>query len=145
MDIAAVIPMLHSLAGAKRLTAVFLERHCFGKNKSVRGWVATAGSKVIGFTMTSDWANFNLGHIDCTLDFLFVAPNWHGQNIGRRLAACAAQDALQRGCVWFRTSANPANKEAQRLYRNLGFTQRAYRPILYLAEGKALRELAKQK
>lgn len=65
--------------------------------------------------------------------------------IGRALAARADSDCQKRGCKWFRASANPKNKRAQRLYRDLGFIRRSYRPVFYMMKGNVPRKFAKQK
>ena len=104
----------------------------------MRAGVASKAERIIGFVITSHWANLNHGYIDSTLDFLFIEKKFQGLGLGTKLAKRAAKEAVKRGCKWFRTSTSLHQKEAHRLYNRLGFVRRSYKPNIYLMEGPAL-------
>jgi GNAT superfamily N-acetyltransferase len=144
-DAAVVVRMIHEINDHKKQTKKFIEQACFGAAKFYRGWVAVDKDAVIAVVLTSEKPSLNVPTIDYNVDFLFVNKNWRSRKIGEALMVHVAQDAAKRGCGWFRTQTNPGFKRAQHFYRNIGLTQRTYRPILFFTEGSGLQTLTKKK
>lgn len=77
-----------------------------------RGWVAESDGKVVAFCYAADR--------DSSIWALFVAPEYEGQGLGKRLLACAVDWLFELGneCVHLSTG---ANTRAARFYRAQGW------------------------
>jgi putative acetyltransferase len=70
-----------------------------------------------------------LGPDVCELKRLFVRPAYRGRGLARHLSVAALDEARSRGYRRIRLDTLPGMVEAQRLYRDLGFSEIApYRP-----------------
>jgi putative acetyltransferase len=78
---------------------------------------------VDGATILGGIALRALQGADCEMKRLYVRPEGRGQGVGRMLAAAVIGEARQAGYHRILLDTLPAMKEAQALYRSLGFKE----------------------
>jgi ribosomal protein S18 acetylase RimI-like enzyme len=78
---------------------------------------------VDGATILGGIALRALHGADCEMKRLYVRPEGRGQGVGRMLAAAVIGEARQAGYHRILLDTLPAMKEAQALYRSLGFKE----------------------
>lgn len=77
-----------------------------------RGWVAESHGKVVAFCYAD--------HRDSSIWALFVAPEYEGQGLGKRLLACAVDWLFESGNEYVQLSTG-ANTRAARFYLAQGW------------------------
>ena len=92
-------------------------------------WAVCHGAALIGYAVLM--VALDEAHL---LNFA-VAPEWHGQGIGRTFLAHMIDVARGAGCQIVYLEVRPSNVVARHLYRTVGFQQIAIRPAYYPAEG----------
>ena len=64
----------------------------------------------------------SLGNGACEMKRMFVSPEFHGKGIGMMLGQAIVDEARRIGYVRMMLDTGPAQREAQGLYRKLGFS-----------------------
>lgn len=125
-DVASIVEMIGRLAAHHGDTATIgpdeLTRDALGPNAWISVLVADAEDALVGYTMLQPTYRSITGQRGLEMHHLFVAGEWRGTGLGRRLVAAVQVEARARGCSFVGVGTALANVAAQRFYRDLGFT-----------------------
>lgn len=80
--------------------------------------IAVEGDQTAGCVALRD-----LGSGICEMKRMFVYPSFHGRGVGQMLAEQVIREAREIGYVTMRLDTGPAQREAQGLYRKMGFEE----------------------
>lgn len=98
------------------LTTKITWQRFFDTNEPLYCAVAKMGNELIGFTHfvfhRSTWAEKNF----CYLEYLFVAPNIRGRQVGKQLIDYVKRQALDQQCARLYWHTQETNSTAQKLY-----------------------------
>lgn len=125
-DVPQVLAFIRELAGYEQLAhevvadEAALEDSLFGARPGAEVVLAEADGEPAGFALFFHNFSTFLGRRGLYLEDLYVAPRFRGLGLGRRLMACLAAIAVERGCGRFEWSVLDWNAPAIGFYRALG-------------------------
>lgn len=99
-----------------------IARYCLGPRKMATAWLALVNDKPVGFALTGDWVSFGGPFKVCHIYHLFVLEKLRAQGIATSLLREIVKDAFVKGYGRVDITAAPDNKNANRLYKKLGFS-----------------------
>lgn len=149
-DAPVILGMIKALAEYERMsdqvtaTEETLRATLFGARPAAEVVIGYAGDQPAGFALFFHNYSTFLGQPGVYLEDLFVAPEWRGRGLGKRLLTHLARLAVERGCGRFEWSVLDWNEPAIGFYKKLGA-----KPMdewtVFRVTGDALRELAAEK
>ncbi|HEV8318499.1 MAG TPA: GNAT family N-acetyltransferase [Vicinamibacterales bacterium] len=146
-DVGLILRMIKGLADYEQLshevvaTESGLRESLFGRRPAAEVIIGYAGQVPVGFAVFFHNFSTFLGRPGMYLEDLFVVPEWRNQGFGRRLLACVATIAVERGCGRMEWSVLDWNEPARRFYRGLGARAMDEWTVFRLT-GDALRQVA---
>lgn len=108
-----------------RVTEAHLAEYCLGSKRMADAWLALLDDKAVGFALTGEWVSFGGPFKVRHIYHLFVSEKFRAQDIATKLIQHIMKDAFVKGCARVDTAATPNNKEANKLYKQLGFTTKS--------------------
>jgi GNAT superfamily N-acetyltransferase len=149
-DAPVILGMIKALAEYERMsdqvtaTEETLRATLFGARPAAEVVIGYAGDQPAGFALFFHNYSTFLGQPGLYLEDLFVAPEWRGSGLGKRLLTHLARLAVERGCGRFEWSVLDWNEPAIGFYKKLGA-----KPMdewtVFRVTGDALRQLAAEK
>lgn len=146
-DVQVILKFIRGLAEYEKLshevvaTEASLRESLFGPRPTAEVVIGSAGREPAGFAVFFHNYSTFLGRPGLYVEDLFVAPEWRGRGLGRRLLAYVADLAVKRGCGRLEWAVLDWNEPAIRFYKSLGA-----RPMeewtVYRLTGDALERLA---
>jgi len=103
-----------------------------GRLPRVDALVAEQDARVVGLAATHLRHNLERDAPTCRLTALVVDEDARRQGIGRALLDAVVADAQRQGCERMEVALRPHRKEAEALYRSLGFEERPLRLVRQL-------------
>lgn len=125
-DVPDILRLIRALADYEKLTdqvvatEADLRRAIFGKRPLVEVVMAFAGDEPIGFALFFHNFSTFVGRPGLYLEDLFVAPEWRGRGVGRRLLTHLAGIAVERNCGRMEWAVLEWNEPAIGFYKRLG-------------------------
>jgi GNAT superfamily N-acetyltransferase len=124
-DIPRLLVMVHKLAqhhgDVATVSAEQLQRDMFGEHLWVRGLIATAAEKPIGYAIMCPLVQIQFGARGMDMHHLFVESEWRGKGVGHLLTVACLQEAKELGCKYMAVGTHPDNIAAQNFYSAQGF------------------------
>jgi GNAT superfamily N-acetyltransferase len=125
-DVPQVLAFIRELAQYEQLAhevvanEATLEGSLFGERPAAEVVLAEVDGEPAGFALFFHNFSTFLGRRGLYLEDLYVAPRFRGLGLGRRLMACLAAIAVERGCGRFEWWVLDWNTPAIEFYRALG-------------------------
>ncbi|GHA78424.1 GNAT family N-acetyltransferase [Cognatilysobacter bugurensis] len=125
-DVPQVLAFIRELAQYEQLAheviadEATLEGSLFGERPAAEVVLAEVDGEAAGFALFFHNFSTFLGRRGLYLEDLYVSPRFRGHGLGRRLMACLAAIAVERGCGRFEWWVLDWNTPAIDFYRALG-------------------------
>ena len=125
-DMAELLRLLRAFAEYERLSHLVtatesdLRALLVGERRAADAIIARSGHDAIGFAVFHPMLSTFAGRAGMYLEDIYVEPRWRGCGVGRRLIACVARIAHERGCDRMNWSVLDWNEPALGFYRRLG-------------------------
>lgn len=148
-DVPQVLAFIRELAQYEQLAhevvadEATLADSLFGERPAAEVVLAEIDGEPAGFALFFHNFSTFLGRRGFYLEDLYVAPRFRGLGLGRRLMACLAAIAVERGCGRFEWSVLDWNAPAIGFYRALGATGMDEWTVQRMS-GDALQALARE-
>jgi GNAT superfamily N-acetyltransferase len=146
-DLPLVLKLIKELAVYEKLahevtaTEADLRESLFGAWPAAEAVLAYATDEPVGFAVYFHTFSTFVGRSGLYLEDLFVAPEWRGRGVGRKLLAHVAKVAVARGCGRMEWSVLDWNDLALGVYRRIGARAMSDWTVHRLT-GQSLRDLA---
>lgn len=146
-DIAAIHAMIEALADHLGLshqvvaTEADLYQALFGPRPRAEVALARSADAIAGFALFYDIYSTFRGRCGLHLEDLYVAPEWRGHGVGRRLLSHLARLTVQRDCGRLEWWVLGEDTKAAGFYESFGATARD-EWVVYRLKGDALHRLA---
>ncbi len=126
-DIPAVVRMIADLADhhgdVATTDAATLTRDVFGPLPWVHVLVAESDAGLIGYSVLHPLYRAHFGQRGLEMHHLYVAAEWRGLGIGRRLIDTALDYGRRNACSYVSVGAAADNTASQAFYRRHGFAE----------------------
>jgi GNAT superfamily N-acetyltransferase len=125
-DAALLLRFIRELAEYERLahevtaTEESLRAGLFGPRPTAEAIIAECDGQPVGYALFFHNFSTFTGRPGLYLEDLYVRPAHRGRGIGKRLLACVAQLAVERGCARFEWAVLDWNEPSIKFYESLG-------------------------
>lgn len=125
-DVPTVLRLIKALAAYEKLehevtaTEADVRESLFGAWPAAEAVIAYVTDEPVGFAVYFHTFSTFLGRRGLYLEDVFVAPEWRGHGVGRKLLAHVARVAVDRGCGRMEWAVLDWNELALGVYRRIG-------------------------